>query len=352
MRDPLSRLLAPCLLPGLLLGLAACGDDAAEAAGDPSSTEGAADRPQVAFVTNGVADFWTFARRGAEAAGREFGVDVDVRMPPNGAADQQRIIEELLASGVDGIAVSPIDGENQAALINDAAGVTHVITHDSDAPGTARRCYVGMDNYFAGWSAGELVKEALPDGGKVAIVIGRLEQDNARRRRQGVIDCLYGRQRDPSRYDEPGSVRGISNKWVVVDTRTDQFDQARAKANVQELLTVYPDLDCFVGLFAYNPPIILSALEEAGRLDQVKVVAFDEDFATLDGIADGHVYATVVQGPYEYGYESVRILAGLARGDESVLPEGGFLNIPERVIRPDDVPEFRSKLERYLAGGE
>lgn len=326
--------------------LFACGGDTAAGPDD-----GAGDAPRVAFVTNGVADFWVFAERGAERAAREFGVEVDVRMPANGAADQQRIVEELLAAGVDGLAISPVDGENQAELVNYAAGVTHVITHDSDAPGTARRCYVGMDNYDAGWLAGELVMEALPGGGKVAILVGRLEQDNARRRRQGVIDALYGRAKDPSRYDAPGSLRDTENSWVVVDTRTDQFDQARAKANAQELLTVHEDLACFVGLFAYNTPIILTVLGEAGRLGAVQVVAFDEDFATLDGIEAGHVHATVVQGPYDYGYESVRILAGLARGDESVLPPDGFLDVQAKIIRPSDVAEFRARLERYLAGG-
>jgi ribose transport system substrate-binding protein len=63
-----------------------------------------------------------------------------------------------------------------------------------------------MDNYTAGRMCGELVREALPKGGKVMLFIGRLEQDNARLRRQGVIDALLGRPHDPKNFDPPGKV--------------------------------------------------------------------------------------------------------------------------------------------------
>ena len=72
--------------------------------------------------------------------------------------------------------------------MDDIAGKTHLITHDSDAPASKRRCFVGVDNYACGRACGDLLREALPDGGKVALFVGRLEQENAQLRRQGVID--------------------------------------------------------------------------------------------------------------------------------------------------------------------
>ncbi len=107
-------------------------------------------RPQIAYVTNGIASFWTIAAAGAQAGALAFDVDCDVRMPANGSEDQKRILEDLLARGVDGIAISPVDARNQAGLIDEACALTHVITHDSDAPLSQRLCYVGMDNYTAG----------------------------------------------------------------------------------------------------------------------------------------------------------------------------------------------------------
>lgn len=149
-----------------------------------------------AYVTNGIASFWTVAEAGVKTAAKDFNVNVEVLMPPKGASDQKRMIEDILVRGVDGIAVSPIDPDNQSAFLSDVAKRTNLITHDSDAPGIDRKVYIGMDNYEAGRMAGKLVKEALPEGGNVMIFIGRLEQDNAKLRRQGVIDELLDRPAD------------------------------------------------------------------------------------------------------------------------------------------------------------
>ncbi|MEE2971852.1 MAG: sugar-binding protein [Planctomycetota bacterium] len=305
--------------------------------------------PRVAYVTNGVADFWTIAQAGAEAGGEAFDVEVEVLMPTGGVTDQKRMIEDLITKQVAGIAVSPIDPTNQTDLLDRAAMSTNVITHDSDAPASKRLAYVGMDNYDAGRMAGELLREALPDGGDVFVFVGRLEQDNARRRRQGLIDELLGRDRDPDRYDEPGSpVSG--GGYTVLGTLTDQFDRAKAKANVEDVLSRHPDVDCMVGLFAYNPPLILEALESAGRLGAVEVVGFDEDDETLQGIKDGHVAGTVVQNPYEYGRTSVEVLARLARGEEIDIPATGMIAIPARIIRADDVDAFWADLKEKTGG--
>ena len=64
-----------------------------------------------------------------------------------------------------------------------------------------------------------------------------------------------------------------------------------------------------VGLYAYNPPAILSEAKAKSMADQIKIVGFDEDFDTLKGIMDGEIEATVVQDPFQYGYKSVEALA-------------------------------------------
>jgi ribose transport system substrate-binding protein len=306
--------------------------------------------PTVAYVTNGIASFWVIAEAGARDAGEEFKANVEVRMPPDGVADQKRMLEELLTLGVDGIAASPVDSENQTDLLNLCAEQTNLITHDSDAPKSRRICYVGMSNYDAGRMCGELVREAIPEGGELMIFVGRIEQDNARLRRQGLIDELLQRTYDPTRFDEPGQVIEGSG-FTILGTRTDGFDFGKAKALAEDTLTAHPNIRCMVGLFAYNPPSILEALRSAGKLRDVHVVAFDEDDATLQAIEDGYCFGTVVQNPYRYGYESVRILAALARGDQSVLPEGGFLDIPARKITKETVTEFRAELKSLLDDG-
>ncbi|MFT5374773.1 MAG: ribose transport system substrate-binding protein [Candidatus Latescibacterota bacterium] len=266
-------------------------------------------------------------------------------MPGEGVADQKRIVQALLARGVDGIAISPIDPDNQTSLLNEAAAKTHLITHDSDAPASNRLCFIGIDNYSAGRECGKLVKEALPNGGEIMIFVGRLEQLNARQRRQGVIDELLDRSIDPTRQDaNSGIIKGES--FTILDTRTDQFDYAKAKAQVEDAIAKYPELDAVVGLFAYNPPMALKAIKEAGKVGEIQIIAFDEEDDTLQGIKDGHIYGTVVQNPYKYGYESVRILAALARNDRSALPPNGYLAIPARRITSDNVDAFWTELKQ------
>jgi ribose transport system substrate-binding protein len=105
---------------------------------------------------------------------------------------------------------------------------------------------------------------------------------------------------------------------------------------------------CMVGLFAYNPPLILEALSQAKRLNTVKVVGFDEEDVTLQAIVDGTVHGTVVQNPYEYGYQSVKVLKALFEGDDSMIPTNKFINIPARQIRKDTVTEFWADLNEKL----
>ncbi|TVS19537.1 MAG: sugar ABC transporter substrate-binding protein [Planctomycetaceae bacterium] len=302
---------------------------------------------RLAFVTNGVASFWNVAAAGVKAGEEEFGVRCDTLMP-QGNADQKRMIEDLVARGVHGIAVSPIDADNQTQVLNEAAQHTVLITQDCDAPDSDRLCYIGMDNYMAGRMAGELVKEALPEGGNLMIFVGRLEQVNARLRRQGVIDELMDRSVDRTRYDPPGeTIRG--EKYVILDTRTDGFDPGKAKAQAEDAIARYPDLDAMVGLFAYNPPLCLAAVEEAGKLDRIRVIGFDEEEGTLQGILDGKIHGTVVQNPFEYGRRSVEVLKALVEGDFSVIPEDAFIDIPAQQIRRDNVQEFWDDLRAKIA---
>jgi len=320
----------------------------ATSCGSGAGTGGSA---ELAFITNGVDPFWTIAAAGVAAGEGEFDAVCEVRMPTDGVVDQKRIVEDLLTRGVKGLAISPIDGTNQNDLLNTAAERAKLITHDSDAPNSKRLAYVGVDNYAAGRMAGELVLEAMPDGGSVMIFVGRLEQDNARLRRQGCIDAILGRDSDSSRFDPPNEELEAGG-YSILGTQTDGFDYPKAKANAEDALARTPDLGCMVGLFAYNIPNCIEALETAGKLGAVKLVSFDEAQATLDGIADGTVHGTVVQNPFEYGRQSVRILKELVAGNDSVLPEGGYLDVPARVIKKAELAAFRYELEKRLEAGK
>jgi ribose transport system substrate-binding protein len=282
---------------------------------------------RLAFITNNAADFWTIARKGVEKADAELSdASVEFRLGDGTAAEQKRIVDDLLAKGVDGIAISPVDPANQTAMLNEAAQKAVVFTHDSDAPDSKRECYVGTDNVAAGREAGALIKGSLPQGGTIAVFVGKLDARNAQERLQGIKDAIAG------------------TKIEILDVRTDDTDQVRAKANVAEMLVRHPDVAALVGLWSYNGPAILNAVKDAGRLGRVKIIAFDEDDETLSGVKAGSIVGTVVQQPYEFGYQSITLLAKAVKGDRSGLPANRQLFIPTMVIQQDTVDDFRAKL--------
>ena len=111
-----------------------------------------------------------------------------------------------------------------------------------------------------------------------------------------------------------------------------------------------PEQLCLVGLWAYNPPALLNAVQGKSLAGKVKIVGFDEDVETLGGIESGAITGTIVQQPFEFGYQAVKLMTSLARGDKSVLPSDGILYVPHETIRKENVAAFREKLEKLRSG--
>jgi ribose transport system substrate-binding protein len=314
------RWITACVVGGAMMAAACQSRD--------GGTERDAKTLKVAFVTNNSADFWTIARRGVEQADRELAdVEAEFRLTADGtAAEQQRIVDDLLTRGVDAIAISPVDPQNQTALIDAAAKQAVVFTQDSDAPQSARLCYVGTDNLAAGRQAGQLIREAIPEGGDIMLFVGKLDARNAQERIQGIRDALAG-----------SSIR-------IIDVRTDDADDVRAKANAADTLVRYPAIKGLVGLWSYNGPAILNAVREAGRIGRVRIVAFDEADETLAGIKEGAIHATVVQQPYEFGYQAIMRMAQAVRGDRSFIPESKQIIVPTLTVNRANVDEFITRI--------
>lgn len=293
-------------------------------------------KPRVAFVSNNADPFWSIVEAGCRKAEAEAGVEVMFKKPGSGnAAEQKEIIDGLLAQGVKAISVSVIDPKNQTGYLNEIADKTILLAVDNDAPESKRRCYIGTDNYAAGRAAGKLLKEALPEGGTVAIFVGQTEALNARQRAKGVLDELAGTAmlKDPN--DVPPLPTGSEQfgKYKLHKIYTDQPEgEPRCKQNASDcLLQLQGEKNlCLVGLWAYNPPAILSAVKDQNRVGQVKIVAFDENPATLAGIEDGAISGTIVQDPFGFGYESVKLMATLAKGGQDDGP--ALRPVPHRVV--------------------
>jgi ribose transport system substrate-binding protein len=288
-------------------------------------------KKELALVTNAAADFWTIAKRGVEKAQKEH-PDYSMQVVITGqatAAEQRRELDNLLARGVAGVSISAIDPKNSTEEFNKVAAKAVLFTTDSDAPQSNRVVYIGTDNVAAGQQAGEEIKKALPNGGKVMMFVGTMDADNARERVKGIKDTLAG------------------SKIQIVDIRTDGVDFAKAKSNAQDALAK-GGIDCLVGLYSYNTPQIYSAVKEAGKAGQIKIVGFDEDPQTLRGVADGTIQSTIVQQPFEFGYQSMTDMIKYINGDRSFVPANKLIIIPTRVIDKSNAAAFQDSMKQLL----
>src|SRR5262249_35724546 len=142
---------------------------------------------KVAVVTNGTAEFWSICEAGAQKAGQELDVEVIFRQPEkNEVPVQMEIVEGVLQQGISGLAVSVINPQEQTPELRRIAKQTNFVAVDNDAPESGRLCYIGIDNYEAGKAVGRLIKQAMPEGGTVAMFIGRTDSANAQARIGGV----------------------------------------------------------------------------------------------------------------------------------------------------------------------
>ena len=106
-----------------------------------------------------------------------------------------------------------------------------------------------------------------------------------------------------------------------------------------------------VGFYSYNPPRIYEALRDAGKLGAITVVGFDEDPITLGAVKEGSFAGTVVQQPYEWGYQGSKLIAAYLKGDKSGIPADGIIIIPGLTITSENVDSFQADFQKKLAGG-
>ncbi|WP_180902618.1 sugar-binding protein [Martelella soudanensis] len=299
-----------------------------------ATTAMADDKPALAFVVNAASDFWKLAEAGVNAAQAELpGYELQFRYPAQGtAALQNALMDDLVAAGTDAIMISSADPKNSIDAFNRIAAQVPLFTTDSDAPQSNRIAYLGSSNTAAGVQAGEIAVGAMPGGGKCMGFVGFLGADNARERIAGFREAVEG--------------KGIE----LVDVRGDDVDFARARSNVDDVLAASPDINCMVGFYSYNPPKIYEALQAAGKLGDITVIAFDEDPITLGAVREGAFAGTVVQDPYQWGYQGMKLMAAYLEGDKSEIPSDGLIIVPTRIIDKTNVDAFEAELKKRING--
>ena len=102
-----------------------------------------------------------------------------------------------------------------------------------------------------------------------------------------------------------------------------------------------------MGLWAYNGPAIVKVLADTDGRD-IQVVCFDEDIETLESIRRGEIHSTIVQNPYEFGYQSILMLHRIHTNQPVDIPDNKLIFVPVRIINKENVDSMQKDIEEKL----
>ncbi len=300
----------------------------------------AEDNYEFAIVPKAVNNpFFNAARLGALKAGEELGVKVNYTGPSQTKVkDQIDVVESLIAKGVDGIALSAVDGDALAPVVNRAMeqGIP-VITWDSDVAEDGNRlAFVGTNNYQAGVQAGIAFVHAV-ESGKYAVITGTLGANNLNQRIAGFKSVLNALPE--------GAYTEIKGSPFPSED-----DTQKANDYLGDILTAHPDI---AGIFMSGGWALFgkSAYEGAlgDRMEDVKsgdlpIISFDVLPAQLELMQEGKVTALVAQRPYDMGYKSIQLLYQKVVEGKELKKDYYPTDLP--VAYPSNVDEFIEHSER------
>ncbi len=316
-----------------LIALLLCGGNAfagglREASGKGTQPSANAAR-QLTFVIvpKGVHPYFDSIYSGFEDAARKYGVASEVAAPPRFDVSLQiKVIEDLIARGVDGIAISANDDQGLVAVIHEAmmAGIK-VITVDAPAPSSEALTYIGTDNESAGYEAGKRMAVTMGGQGSVAILQGGLDATNLNRRTAGFKRALAER----------------APQITVVGVVDEGGDFSRSVNETEALLAAHPRLSAIFSVSAEGAPAAAAVLKRRGEAGRVTVAGFDDLGDTLQGIRDGSIVFCVVQNTYRMGWLSVERLLDAVHGKSlSPVIDTGVVFVDKR-----NIDTYRARME-------
>lgn len=326
----------------LAAGLAFTGCSKASSDGTGESASGAnsskADTPtyNIAVIAKSSANpVFMAARTGAVAAGErlseELGVNVVVQWktpPQEDAQVQAQYVEQLVASGIDGIAISVTDANVlNAALASAAAKNITVVTFDSDAPDSGRMAYYGVDDTAAGAEVMNQLAAVMDGEGVVAVLTGNPAASNLANRVKGVRQAA-------------AEYTGITIKDVYNFTPETATEAA---AKMQQVQTANPDITGWA-LVGGWPLYTDNALD--GIYENAKVVSMDPLELPLEYVRKGQVQVLVGQPYFGWGEKSVEMIVDKLHFDRT--PESEFIYATFDIVTPDNVESFGENWKIWL----
>jgi ribose transport system substrate-binding protein len=239
-----------------------------------------------------------------------------------GGDEQVTIVQDLVAKGVDGIAVSPANAAAMAVALEAAkAANIPVLTWDSDLlpeNKDLRIAYIGTHNYDIGVNLAKVVMAIKPQGGNICIQSGGAAAANHNERMQGIRDTLAGKQSAAS----PGDRLTGQNGWTEIDGcplyTNDDFPVSVQQ--FQDTMAKNPDLDAFVptgGFPQFIPDANRAAVEpykDKIAKKELALVVADTLPVQIDQMKEGLSLGQVGQRPFEMGYKTMFALKDIREG--------------------------------------
>jgi len=239
-----------------------------------------------------------------------------------GGDEQVQIVQDLVAKGVDGIAVSPANAAAMAVALQAAkAANIPVLTWDSDLlpeNKDLRVAYIGTHNYDIGVNLAKLAMAAKPKGGTICIQSGGAAAANHNERMQGIRDTLAGKQSAAS----PGDRLTGQNGWTEIDGcplyTNDDFPVSVQQ--FQDTMAKNPKLDAFIptgGFPQFIPDANRAAVgpfKDAIAKKELALVVADTLPVQIDQMKEGLSIGQVGQRPFEMGYKTMFALKDMKEG--------------------------------------
>lgn len=233
------------------------------------------------------------AFRAAESAG----VQLIVKAPDEANLEQQiRMMETMIKQGVDGIAISPIDSEALAPVIDKAVGAgIPVICFESDAPNSRRLSYIGTDNIQAGERMGEAIDGLLKGRGMVLVSTGFSESLNLRERLEGFLGYIH-RETDID----------------VLEVRYHQGSPEQALTNLEGMIDDHPHFDAFIALDFVSGAASILVWKAMGLNRYALTFGWMPEIE--EAVRNGQITMAIAQGEHRWGAVIVEQLLKAAAG--------------------------------------
>jgi ribose transport system substrate-binding protein len=296
----------------------------------PACHRPSAGRRVIAVIPKGVSHFfWQSVHAGADAAGKEFGVDIQWNGPAQETdyTGQINIVEDAINRRVDGIVLAPSHRDALVPVVERARSEGIPLTIFDSGIGTdAFVSYVSTDNRAGGVTAADRLAARLGGKGRVAILGVKAGSVSTDEREQGFQETIA--QKYP----------GIE----IVAFQYGEADRAKSLDRATDILTAHADLD---GMFASNESSVVGAVQaikQKGLAGKVVLVGFDSSPNLIDDLRAGAIDALVLQNPFKMGYEGVRTLVMKLDGKEppARIDTGVALLTKENL----DTPEMKQLL--------